>query len=122
MKNGSGPKPVPTRFDGTWDARLACEAYGELPPGGPAFTAEVRGGEARVNLGTPGQPGHLRLQGQLAEDDRLALAGIVISAARAAGGREAPARFDGRFNTRSYEARGTLGPRKCTLAMTRAGG
>jgi len=115
------PKPV-ARFDGTWEAQLACEAYGELPAGGPGFTAEVRGGEARVNLGTAGKPGHLRLEGKVADDDALALAGVVISAARAAGGREAPARFSGRFNNRSYEGRGTLGPRKCTLAMTRAGG
>jgi serine/threonine-protein kinase len=114
------PAPVPTRFDGTWDAKLACEAYGELPAGGPAFVAEVRGGEARINLGTAGQPGHLRLQGKVADDDALKLAGVVISAARAAGGRETPASFAGRFNGRSYEGRGTLGPRKCGLTMTRA--
>jgi hypothetical protein len=115
------PPPVPTRFDGTWDAKLACEAYGELPAGGPGFAAEVRGGEARINLGTAGQPGHLRLQGKVADDDALALAGVVISAARAAGGREAPANFTGRFNGRSYEGRGTLGPRKCGLTMARTG-
>jgi predicted Ser/Thr protein kinase len=115
------PPPVPTRFDGTWDAKLACEAYGELPAGGPAFLAEVRGGEARINLGTAGQPGHLRLQGKVADDDALALAGVVISAARAAGGRETPANFTGRFNGRSYEGRGALGPRKCGLTMARTG-
>jgi predicted Ser/Thr protein kinase len=114
------PPPVPTRFDGAWDAKLACEAYGELPAGGPAFAAEVRGGEARINIGTAGQPGYLRLQGKVADDDALALSGTVISAARAAAGREAPANFTGRFNGRSYDGRGTLGPRKCGLTMTRA--
>jgi predicted Ser/Thr protein kinase len=115
------PPPDAARFDGAWDAQLACEAFGELPPGGPAFTVEVRAGEAKVDLGRAGQPGHLRLQGRVADDDRLALAGIAISAARSYYGRELTARFDGRFNNRSYEGRGTVGPRKCGLTMTRAG-
>ncbi len=115
------PPPDAARFDGSWEAQLACEAFGELPAGGPAFTVDVRTGAAKVNLGTPGKPGHLRLEGKLADDDRLALAGVAISAARAYYGRELTARFDGRFNGRSYEGRGTLGPRKCGLTMTRAG-
>jgi serine/threonine-protein kinase len=115
------PPPNPARFDGSWEAQLACEAFGELPPGGPAFGVEVRTGTAKVNLGTPGKPGHLRLEGKVADDDRLALAGIAISAARSYYGRELAARFDGRFNGRSYEGRGTLGPRKCGLTMARAG-
>ena len=115
------PPANPARFDGSWEAQLACEAFGELPAGGPAFTVEVRTGAAKVNLGTPGKPGHLRLEGKIADDDRLALAGIAISAARAYYGRELTARFDGRFNGRSYEGRGTLGPRKCGLTMARAG-
>ncbi len=115
------PPSNPARFDGSWEAQLACEAFGELPAGGPAFTVEVRTGAAKVNLGTPGKPGHLRLEGKIADDDRLALAGIAISAARAYYGRELAARFDGRFNGRSYEGRGTLGPRKCGLTMARAG-
>jgi hypothetical protein len=115
------PPPNPARFDGSWEAQLACEAFGELPPGGPAFAVEVRTGAAKVNLGTPGKPGHLRLEGKIADDDRLALAGIAISAARSYYGRELAARFDGRFNGRSYDGRGTLGPRKCALTMTRAG-
>jgi serine/threonine-protein kinase len=115
------PPPNPARFDGSWEAQLACEAFGELPPGGPAFAVEVRTGAAKVNLGTPGKPGHLRLEGKIADDDRLALAGIAISAARSYYGRELAARFDGRFNGRSYEGRGTLGPRKCGLTMARAG-
>jgi hypothetical protein len=113
--------PDAARFDGAWEAQLACEAFGELPPGGPAFTVEVRTGEAKVDLGSPGKPGHLRLQGRVADDDRLALAGIAISAARGYYGRELAARFDGRFSNRSYEGRGTVGPRKCGLTMTRAG-
>jgi hypothetical protein len=112
----------PGRFDGTWDARLACEAFGELPRGGPAFPAQVRAGDIRISFRTPGQPGHLRLEGKIGQDDRAALTGIVISAAKAAYGRELPARFDGGFSNRSYEGQGTLGPRKCGLTMTRAGG
>jgi serine/threonine protein kinase len=115
------PPPDAARFDGSWEAQLACEAFGELPAGGPAFTLEVRAGAAKANLGTPGKLGHLRLEGKIADDNRLALAGIAISAARAYYGRELAARFDGRFNGRSYEGRGTLGPRKCGLTMARAG-
>jgi serine/threonine protein kinase len=115
------PPADPARFDGSWEAQLACEAFGELPPGGPAFPVEVRAGEAKVDLGTPGQPGQLRLQGRIADDDRLALSGMVISGARDYYGRQLTARFDGRFNNRTYEGRGTLGPRKCGLTMTRAG-
>ncbi len=115
------PPPDAARFDGSWEAQLACEPFGELPAGGPAFTLEVRAGAAKANLGTPGKLGHLRLEGRIADDNRLALAGIAISAARAYYGRELAARIDGRFNGRSYEGRGTLGPRKCGLTMTRAG-
>jgi predicted Ser/Thr protein kinase len=113
--------PDAARFDGAWDAQLACEAFNELPPGGPAFTVEVHAGEAKVNLGTPGKPGHFRLQGRIADDDRLALAGSAVSGARAVYGRELAARFDGRFSNRRYEGRGAIGPRKCGLTMTRPG-
>jgi serine/threonine protein kinase len=115
------PPANPARFDGAWEAQLACEAFGELPPGGPAFPVEVRAGEVKVNLGTPGKPGHLRLEGRVADNDALALAGVAVSAARSYYGYELAARFDGRFNGRSYSGRGTLGPRKCGLTMTRAG-
>jgi len=115
------PPPDAARFDGAWEAQLACEAFNELPPGGPAFTIEVRAGEAKVDLGTAGKPGHLRLQGKIADDDRLALAGVAVSGARSYYGRELAARFEGRFDNRRYEGRGALGPRKCGLTMTRAG-
>ncbi|HSE00315.1 MAG TPA: serine/threonine-protein kinase [Burkholderiales bacterium] len=108
------------RFDGAWTARFTCEAFEDRPAGSWNGPAEIRSGEVLVSWGKPGEPGSGNLQGKVAQDDRVALAGTGITRRKASLGQAYRARFDGRFGTRGYESSGTLGKRKCTLALTRA--
>jgi hypothetical protein len=107
------------RFDGSWSARFTCEAFEDRPAGSWNGPAEIRSGEIRVSWGKPGEPGSGNLQGKVGQDDRVALAGTGVTRRQASYGQTYPARFDGRFGARGYESSGTLGTRKCTLALTR---
>lgn len=109
------------RFDGLWNARFTCEAFEDRPAGSWNGPAEIRSGEVQVFWGKPGEPGSGNLQGKVMQDDRLALAGTGVTRRKASYGQSYPAKFDGRFSARGYESSGTLGKRKCTLLLTRAG-
>jgi len=115
---GSGPG----RFDGRWNAELACEPFMELQAFRRTFPTEIRGGDVRLTRGTPGSPGYWQVQGRVGDTDQLALVGTVIATSQAFRGKENPARFNGQFGARGYEGAGGFGKRRCTLTMTRAGG
>ncbi|MCL4799055.1 MAG: serine/threonine protein kinase [Burkholderiales bacterium] len=115
------PAKAPSRFDGRWMADLACEQFMEMQAFRRAFPTEIRDGVVELSRGTPGTPGYWRVRGQVGESDRLALVGSVIAASQAFRGKENPARFDGQFGPRGFEATGAFGKRRCTLALARAG-
>jgi len=121
-KPPAAPANNPARFDGSWNARFQCDAYQELKAGGWDGKAEIRSGEARVSWGKPGLPRSAQFEGRVADDNRLALAGTGITGLKSAYGKSYPIRFDGQFDARGYQGSGKLGSRKCTLALTRAGG
>jgi hypothetical protein len=112
----------PGRYDGRWTAQLGCEPFMERKASRTEHPVEVRAGEARIASGKSGTPGSWYVSGRVTDDDRLSLVGAGISSVVAYKGEPYVARFDGRFGPAGFEGAGTFGKRRCTLAMTRAGG
>lgn len=112
----------PTRYDGRWITTLECEAFMELQATHRVSATEIRGGKVQLSRGTPGNPGHWQVEGQVGDSDRLTLAGTVIAASAAYRGQESRARFEGQFGLKGYEGTGGFGKRRCTLNMVRANG
>jgi hypothetical protein len=112
----------PARYDGRWTAQLGCEQFMERKASRTEHRVEIRAGEARVASGKSGTPGSWYLSGRITDDDRLSLVGAGISSVEAYKGEPYVASFAGRFGPSGFEGAGAFGKRRCTLAMTRAGG
>ncbi len=123
----SAPVPAPPprkagaadRFDGVWPVQLACQPFEESPYRVSETRAEIRGGQVSTQFGTSGAPGYMTLNGQIADDDRLILAGGGISSIAKYRGQPFRARFEGRFDGRRYEGIGRVGLRDCKLTLQR---
>ncbi len=123
----SAPVPAPPprkagaadRFDGVWPVQLACQPFEESPYRVTETRAEIRGGQVSTQFGTSGAPGYMTLSGQIADDDRLILAGGGISSIAKYRGQPFRARFEGRFDGRRYEGIGRVGLRDCKLTLQR---
>jgi serine/threonine-protein kinase len=116
------PRVDANRYDGRWTAHLACDAFMEQKAFRRDYPIEFRGGETQIASGTPGQPGSWLMRGRVGDDDRLRLVGSGHAVSAAYRGQPFDARFDGRFGPSGFEGAGAFGKRRCTLAMTRAGG
>jgi hypothetical protein len=110
---------VADRFDGVWPVQLACQPLEESPYRVTETRAEIRGGRVSTQFGTSGAPGYMTLSGQIADDDRLILAGGGISSIAKYRGQPFRARFEGRFDGRRYEGIGRVGLRDCKLTLQR---
>ena len=113
-----------SRFDGIWIVSRTCGRAEEYE----GFTERhspiaIRDGQAVIERGPPGQPGHFMIRGTIAEDGSLVLLGNGIAGASVARyyGQPFPIRIAGRFTGDTYQGEGRFGNRPCNLTMTRAG-
>lgn len=113
-KTGGAARP-----DSAWVAQRICESFENLREFTDTVPVNVSGDHFMLEKGMSGQPGYILLQGRRAADGSMTLQGSFVSGRT---GREVTARFQGRFDGESYEAKGRMGPRQCTLTIVRRPG
>jgi hypothetical protein len=114
------PTPVPARrYEGTWRAVIACEAFKQSGPFTEAVPISMTGDAFVVERGVPDRPGYYRVRGVPDKEGRLQLLGGGISAMPQYRGNTYTAAFDGKFEGERYEGNGRRGGRKCVLTISR---
>lgn len=113
-KTGGAARP-----DSAWVAQRICESFENLREFTDTVPVNVSGDHFMLEKGMSGQPGYILLQGRRAADGSMTLQGSFVSGRT---GREVTTKFQGRFDGESYEAKGRMGPRQCTLTIVRRPG
>jgi hypothetical protein len=116
-----GGNTLHAHFDGRWLSQLDWEAFQQFPAYSVQRWVTIHDNQLAMEWGKPGLPGYRFVQGKVAEDGSLALTGKLISRNPRNYGNEAPARFQGRFESERYEGVGNFGRRACTVKLTRPG-
>lgn len=96
-------------IDGLYSGTIVCEAIGTSKGFSQAVAWVVRDGRFTAEKGTPGQNNWERLDGTIAADRTLTIAGRYIAE------KEKPIRYDGRIADGHLQAEGPRGPRRCVL-------
>ena len=58
----------PTKFDGTWNTHMACEAHGEMPSYAWDFPSSIKGAVFHGQHSAEGEPGYLVIDGAVRAD------------------------------------------------------
>lgn len=124
-KSASPPKPIPVKaspsYAGAWTVTFNCVALAEMPAETFTIPATFAGGRFEALRGKPPQAGSMQFGGTPQADGTLLLSGRGFSHRKQFLGQPYDVSFSGRMAADRYEARGKLGTRDCTIAMTRAG-
>jgi class 3 adenylate cyclase len=108
-------------YSGSWTAIFNCVAFAEMPAETFNIPATFAGGRFDAVRGKVPEPGSIQFGGTPAADGSLQLSGRGFSSRKQSLGQPYDVSFSGRIAAERYEARGKLGTRDCTIAMTRAG-
>jgi class 3 adenylate cyclase len=119
------PEPVTllrttSPLDGRWTADWTCEASAEGPAATLRLPAQIQYREIRIEAGQVGLPGHFRAYGSIGDDGGFKLEGTHMPRSQRIVGNENALQAWGRLEGERLEGSGTIGKRRCSLAMTRA--
>lgn len=102
-----------------WTAQRNCDPDDGSPSIAQHVSVKRNGEEFVLETGQPGQPRYFLVQGKPSTDGTLVLTGYVISGAASSRGREVPVVLRGHLSGDSYEMKGRIGRRSCTVLVTR---
>jgi len=118
------------RYDGSWQTTLTCPAKGNTEGYTSKFVSVIQNGNLHGERGTAGEPGHLLIEGPVADDGKAKLnaSGVVASRTYARGvfahqGEEYSYKVKAQFNEKTGtgtrdEGLGIVG-RPCTFDFTK---
>jgi class 3 adenylate cyclase len=120
------PEPVAllrttSALDGRWAADWTCEASAEGPAATLRLPAQIEDREIRIEAGQVGLPGHFRAYGSIADDGGFKLQGTHMPRTQRIVGNESALQAWGRLEGERLEGSGSIGKRRCSLVLTRAG-
>ena len=107
-------------LDGRWAGELSCYASSDQPMSSTRLPARIQFREIRIEEGQVGLPGYLRAYGNISDEGAFQLQGVSLPRTQRIVGIEDPIKVSGRIvDHNRLEANGTIGERRCSLALNR---
>lgn len=107
-------------FDGRWAAEMSCYASADQPMSTTQLPVRIQFREIRIEQGQVGLPGYFRAYGSITEEGAFQLLGVSLPRTQRIVGIEDSVRVSGRtVDQNRLEANGTVGERRCSLALNR---
>jgi hypothetical protein len=107
-------------LDGRWTSDWSCEASAEGPAAILRLPAQIQYREIRIEAGQVGLPGYFRAYGAIEDDGGFGLQGTHLPRTERIVGNANALRVRGRVEGERLEGNGTIGQRRCSVALTRA--
>jgi len=107
-------------LDGRWTGELSCYASADQPMSSTQVPARIQYREIRIEEGQVGLPGYLRAYGNINDEGSFQLQGMSLPRTQRIVGVEDSVKVSGRIvDHNRLEANGTIGERRCSLALNR---
>ena len=111
---------IASPLDGRWSADWTCEASAEQPAATIRLAAQIQYRQIRIEAGQVGLPGYFRAYGTVSDEGAFEIQGSHLPRSQRIVRTEDPLQASGKLEGERLEGTGSIGKRRCSLALSRA--